>query len=116
MTFTLFARKVRGELGRGGRYLAGPEGSAEDSAGLTGALEVSSRAGEHDLRVSHSDLRIAHRAVGPNDPRFDVMGAHGVGMPAVWYNRVGVADNGWNATLTVSSWAEFSAAVRSLLA
>lgn len=37
VTFTIFAKSIRGELGRGGRYLAGSEGSAnnEPATGIT---------------------------------------------------------------------------------
>ncbi|NBC33337.1 MAG: ATP phosphoribosyltransferase regulatory subunit [Alphaproteobacteria bacterium] len=37
ISFTLFGREVRGELGRGGRYVAGGDGGGPDPAGETGS-------------------------------------------------------------------------------
>lgn len=44
VTFTFFARGVRGELGRGGRYMAGNGGAAEPATGLTLFLDTILRA------------------------------------------------------------------------
>ncbi len=44
VTFTLFARNVCGELGRGGRYLAGHGQAAETAAGLTLFMDTIHRA------------------------------------------------------------------------